>query len=253
MGLECPRKLLCALWFLAGAVRVSSPALLLTCPPIQPGAAWINCVLVWNCVTRSLACAHSMKPCISGCLLGSIRGGRGLEVGRKLLISTVQQPASPSLPDLWLLMLTRGHVGSCFCNLCAGQVVTMLLSSWFYFLQVVVPDAGKPFEEREPNSDLSHTSFLENERLMALASLEESSGKRPVSSTFLCCSRSLQPHCCSCCAAFCFFAFSFTSYVPALKWLCLASDGTLNLSLDSSPERVMLILQLSIIRGQVTL
>lgn len=41
--------------------------------------------------------------------------------------------------------------------------------------KVVVPDAGKPFEEREPNSDLSHTSFLENERLMALASLEESS------------------------------------------------------------------------------
>ncbi|XP_026944430.1 centrosomal protein of 192 kDa isoform X1 [Sagmatias obliquidens] len=41
--------------------------------------------------------------------------------------------------------------------------------------KVVVPDAGKHFEERNPNNDLSHTSFLENEKLMSLASLEDSS------------------------------------------------------------------------------
>ncbi|XP_059975534.1 centrosomal protein of 192 kDa isoform X12 [Mesoplodon densirostris] len=41
--------------------------------------------------------------------------------------------------------------------------------------KVVVPDAGKHFEERNPNNDLSHNSFLENEKLMSLASLEDSS------------------------------------------------------------------------------
>ncbi|KAJ8776693.1 hypothetical protein J1605_015282 [Eschrichtius robustus] len=42
--------------------------------------------------------------------------------------------------------------------------------------KVVVPDAGKHFEERNPNNDLSHTSFLENEKLMSPASWEDSSG-----------------------------------------------------------------------------
>ncbi|XP_057555757.1 centrosomal protein of 192 kDa isoform X3 [Hippopotamus amphibius kiboko] len=41
--------------------------------------------------------------------------------------------------------------------------------------KVVVPGAGKHFEERNPNSDLNHASFLENEKLMSLASLEDSS------------------------------------------------------------------------------
>ncbi|XP_068849763.1 centrosomal protein of 192 kDa [Capricornis sumatraensis] len=41
--------------------------------------------------------------------------------------------------------------------------------------QIGVPDAGKHFEERNPNSDLSLTSFLENEKLISLASLEDSS------------------------------------------------------------------------------
>lgn len=34
---------------------------------------------------------------------------------------------------------------------------------------------GKHFEKRNPNSDLSLTSFLENEKLISLASLEDSS------------------------------------------------------------------------------
>lgn len=46
----------------------------------------------------------------------------------------------------------------------------------FYFLQIGVPDVGKRFEKRNPNSDLSLTSFLENEKLISLASLEDSSG-----------------------------------------------------------------------------
>ena len=46
----------------------------------------------------------------------------------------------------------------------------------FFFLQIGVPDVGKHFEERNPNSDLSLTSFLENEKLISLASLEDSSG-----------------------------------------------------------------------------
>ncbi|XP_057383126.1 centrosomal protein of 192 kDa isoform X4 [Balaenoptera acutorostrata] len=41
--------------------------------------------------------------------------------------------------------------------------------------KVVVPGAGKHFEERNPNNDLSHTSFLENEKLMSPASWENSS------------------------------------------------------------------------------
>lgn len=45
-----------------------------------------------------------------------------------------------------------------------------------YFFQIGVPDVGKHFEERNPNSNLSLTSFLENERLISLASLEDSSG-----------------------------------------------------------------------------
>ncbi|XP_054443294.1 centrosomal protein of 192 kDa [Pteronotus mesoamericanus] len=36
-------------------------------------------------------------------------------------------------------------------------------------------DAGKHFEGKNPNSDLSHTSLIENEKLMSLTSLEDSS------------------------------------------------------------------------------
>lgn len=46
----------------------------------------------------------------------------------------------------------------------------------FYFLQIVIPDAVKHFEDKNPNDDLSHTSLLENEKLMSLTSLEDSSG-----------------------------------------------------------------------------
>ncbi|KAB1258254.1 Centrosomal protein of 192 kDa, partial [Camelus dromedarius] len=42
--------------------------------------------------------------------------------------------------------------------------------------KIAVPDAGEQFEERSPSDDLSHLSLLENEQLMSLASLEESSG-----------------------------------------------------------------------------
>uniref|UniRef100_A0A8C6DSG3 Centrosomal protein 192 n=1 Tax=Moschus moschiferus TaxID=68415 RepID=A0A8C6DSG3_MOSMO len=41
--------------------------------------------------------------------------------------------------------------------------------------KIGVPDAGKHFEERNPNSDLSLTSFLENEKLLSVTSLEDSS------------------------------------------------------------------------------
>ncbi|ELR58803.1 hypothetical protein M91_15562, partial [Bos mutus] len=41
--------------------------------------------------------------------------------------------------------------------------------------KIGVPDVGKRFEKRNPNSDLSLTSFLENEKLISLASLEDSS------------------------------------------------------------------------------
>ncbi|XP_059736760.1 nucleoporin SEH1 isoform X11 [Bos taurus] len=41
--------------------------------------------------------------------------------------------------------------------------------------KIGVPDVGKHFEKRNPNSDLSLTSFLENEKLISLASLEDSS------------------------------------------------------------------------------
>ncbi|XP_014437849.1 centrosomal protein of 192 kDa isoform X2 [Tupaia chinensis] len=41
--------------------------------------------------------------------------------------------------------------------------------------KIVVPDAGKQFEDRTLTTDLSHTSLLENEKLMSLASLEDSS------------------------------------------------------------------------------
>lgn len=41
--------------------------------------------------------------------------------------------------------------------------------------KVGVPGDGKHFENKIPNTDLSHTSFLENERLTSLTSLEDSS------------------------------------------------------------------------------
>uniref|UniRef100_A0A8C4KYE3 Nucleoporin SEH1 n=1 Tax=Equus asinus TaxID=9793 RepID=A0A8C4KYE3_EQUAS len=42
--------------------------------------------------------------------------------------------------------------------------------------KIVIPDDGKHFEDNNPNNDLSHTSLIENEKLMSLTSLEGSSG-----------------------------------------------------------------------------
>lgn len=42
--------------------------------------------------------------------------------------------------------------------------------------KIFVPDAGKHFEDKNLNNDLSRTSLLENEKLMSLTSLEDSSG-----------------------------------------------------------------------------
>ncbi|KAF6302751.1 centrosomal protein 192 [Rhinolophus ferrumequinum] len=39
--------------------------------------------------------------------------------------------------------------------------------------KIIVPDAGKHFEDKNPDNDLSHTSLLENEKLMSLTSLED--------------------------------------------------------------------------------
>ncbi|XP_058412722.1 centrosomal protein of 192 kDa isoform X5 [Diceros bicornis minor] len=41
--------------------------------------------------------------------------------------------------------------------------------------KIVVPDAGKRFEDKNPSNELSHTSLIENEKLMSLTSLEGSS------------------------------------------------------------------------------
>ncbi|XP_070276806.1 centrosomal protein of 192 kDa isoform X2 [Myotis yumanensis] len=41
--------------------------------------------------------------------------------------------------------------------------------------KIVVPDAGKHFEGKNSNNDLSHTSLIENEKLMSLTSLDDSS------------------------------------------------------------------------------
>ncbi|KAG8505180.1 Centrosomal protein of 192 kDa [Galemys pyrenaicus] len=51
------------------------------------------------------------------------------------------------------------------------------LSSWMNNKEskVVVPDAGQHSEDKNSSSDLSHTSLLENEKLMSLTSLEDSS------------------------------------------------------------------------------
>ncbi|MBZ3869256.1 Centrosomal protein of 192 kDa [Sciurus carolinensis] len=56
--------------------------------------------------------------------------------------------------------------------------VDFCLRSWMMNNQedkIVVPDAGKQFEYKTPNSDFSHTILLENEKLMSLTSLEDSS------------------------------------------------------------------------------
>uniref|UniRef100_A0A8D2JLW5 Centrosomal protein 192 n=1 Tax=Sciurus vulgaris TaxID=55149 RepID=A0A8D2JLW5_SCIVU len=56
--------------------------------------------------------------------------------------------------------------------------VDFRLPSWMMNNQedkIVVPDAGKQFEYKTPNSDFSHTILLENEKLMSLTSLEDSS------------------------------------------------------------------------------
>ncbi|XP_059562690.1 centrosomal protein of 192 kDa isoform X4 [Myotis daubentonii] len=41
--------------------------------------------------------------------------------------------------------------------------------------KIVVPDAGRHFEGKNSNSDLSHTSLIENEKLMSLTSMDDSS------------------------------------------------------------------------------
>ncbi|KAK2497971.1 hypothetical protein MC885_019614 [Smutsia gigantea] len=41
--------------------------------------------------------------------------------------------------------------------------------------KIVIPDAVKHFEDKNPNDDLSRTSLLENEKLLSLTSLEDSS------------------------------------------------------------------------------
>ncbi|XP_072590947.1 centrosomal protein of 192 kDa isoform X10 [Vulpes vulpes] len=55
--------------------------------------------------------------------------------------------------------------------------VDVCLQSWLKNKdnKIVVPHAGRPFEDKNPHSDLSHTSLLENERLPSLRSLEDSS------------------------------------------------------------------------------
>ncbi|XP_062933548.1 centrosomal protein of 192 kDa-like isoform X2 [Cynocephalus volans] len=55
--------------------------------------------------------------------------------------------------------------------------VDFCLLSWMNNKEhkIVVPDTGKHFEDKTPNSDLSHASLLENEKLMSLTSLEDSS------------------------------------------------------------------------------
>ncbi|KAM8784129.1 centrosomal protein of 192 kDa [Rhynchonycteris naso] len=41
--------------------------------------------------------------------------------------------------------------------------------------KIVVADAGKYFEDKNPSNDLSHTSLIENEKLLSLTSLDDSS------------------------------------------------------------------------------
>ncbi|XP_048967845.1 centrosomal protein of 192 kDa isoform X2 [Canis lupus baileyi] len=55
--------------------------------------------------------------------------------------------------------------------------VDVCLQSWLKNKdnKIVVPHAGRPFEDKNPHSDLSHTSLLENEKLPSLRSLEDSS------------------------------------------------------------------------------
>ncbi|XP_062933366.1 centrosomal protein of 192 kDa isoform X4 [Cynocephalus volans] len=59
----------------------------------------------------------------------------------------------------------------------ADSPVDFCLRSWMNNKEhkIVVPDTGKHFEDKTPNSDLSHASLLENEKLMSLTSLEDSS------------------------------------------------------------------------------
>ncbi|XP_062057295.1 centrosomal protein of 192 kDa isoform X1 [Lepus europaeus] len=59
----------------------------------------------------------------------------------------------------------------------ADSSVDFCLQPWMNNKEnkVVVPGAGKHCEHKIPNTDLSHTSFLENERLTSLTSLEDSS------------------------------------------------------------------------------
>ncbi|XP_036100843.1 centrosomal protein of 192 kDa isoform X6 [Molossus molossus] len=55
--------------------------------------------------------------------------------------------------------------------------IDFCLRSWMNNKEnkIVVPDPGTHFEDKNPNNNLSHTSLIENEKLMSLTSLEESS------------------------------------------------------------------------------
>lgn len=46
----------------------------------------------------------------------------------------------------------------------------------FVSFQIVMPDARKHLEDKAPNSDFSHISLLENEKLLTLTNLEDTSG-----------------------------------------------------------------------------
>lgn len=56
------------------------------------------------------------------------------------------------------------------------KAMSILLLHALYFLQIAHLDAGKHFEDKNSNNDLSHASLIENEKLMLFTSLEDSSG-----------------------------------------------------------------------------
>ncbi|KAM5222019.1 centrosomal protein of 192 kDa [Ctenodactylus gundi] len=82
-------------------------------------------------------------------------------------------PRSRLLADLGL-RLPAAH---CCSGLFADSSVDFCLRSWLnnQEYKITVPDAGKQFEDKISASDFSHTSLLENEKLMSLTSLEDSS------------------------------------------------------------------------------
>ncbi|XP_066102895.1 centrosomal protein of 192 kDa isoform X2 [Saccopteryx bilineata] len=53
--------------------------------------------------------------------------------------------------------------------------IDFCLRSWTNNENKIVADAGKRFEDKNPSNELSHTSLIENEKLMSLTSLDDSS------------------------------------------------------------------------------